>query len=72
MIHLIKKANSLLNQVNKEVSKREKYFLSKPESWQESVSGDKYSTRTDMLSELSQEMEAQLNNFPPYNKYKRH
>ena len=60
MKQLIKKQKSLLKAFQKEVKKREDYFLSKPATWQDSLTGDKYSTITEMLQSFVDDTEATL------------
>lgn len=60
MNHLISKQRAILKLMTKEVDKRQKYFLSKPENWQESMTGEKYSSKTDMLEMFVNDTEGSL------------
>lgn len=44
-----------------EIIKRDKFYMSKTETWQESKSGDKYSYISDVLNELWPEIETCCN-----------
>ncbi len=41
----------------KEIEKRNTYWTSKSDSWRESIAGDNYTTKTDVLQELYDNLE---------------
>jgi hypothetical protein len=63
MKKLINRAKKLKKDIDKEASSREKIFLSKSVSWQESVTGDKYQVKTDCLREMSSMIDEALSAF---------
>jgi hypothetical protein len=57
------KIKSLKKEVDGLVKVREQYFITKPESWQDSITGDRYDVKTGILRELSEALGEQLSNF---------
>lgn len=63
MTEIKSELKSFALKLRKELVKRDKYFFSKSESWQESDTGEKYLIKTDMLQELWSSIETALNDF---------
>jgi phenylalanyl-tRNA synthetase alpha subunit len=60
MKELQKQQRQLLKAFRKEIHAREQYFLSKPETWQDSITGDRYSAKTEMLESFVEDIESTL------------
>lgn len=56
----IKLAKKALRELWKEITIRNNFYMEKPMTWQESVTGDKFIAKTEQLKELADAMDEQL------------
>lgn len=49
---IVKKIAKLQKDIEKDLKLRKDYYLSKPESWQDSMAGDKYQNNSDRIQEM--------------------
>jgi len=47
-----KKVNLFVNQLLREIKKRERYYDKKTENWKQTLTAEKYQYQTDMLNDL--------------------